>query len=181
MFGYSSKDKDKGELDMGWNELMKDELAKSWGGLSEEGLGDEDDEDKIDNQRIDWVDNHIAIKKEKRQALMIMEWFKEGMFRVCGRIPQGYPFLNNLDDGHVNSFLVDYATKQECLPPGISAGGIPIEDRSLRNTMCLLADQTIHLLGGVGTNSKLSACSVLYNRCTPAMIRPSFDEENQCS
>ncbi|GJW04257.1 hypothetical protein Tco_1563113 [Tanacetum coccineum] len=58
---------------------------KAWGGLSEEGLGDEDDEDKIDNQRIDWVDNHIAIKKEKRQALMIMEWFKEGMFRVCGR------------------------------------------------------------------------------------------------
>ncbi|GJZ49278.1 transposase, MuDR, MULE transposase domain protein [Tanacetum coccineum] len=32
------------------------------------------------------VDNHIAIKREKRWAHVIMEWFRKGMFRVCGRL-----------------------------------------------------------------------------------------------
>ncbi|GKC91571.1 hypothetical protein Tco_1152220, partial [Tanacetum coccineum] len=37
------------------------------GSYSEEGLSDEDDKD--DNQRIDWVNNHIAIRKKRNRKM----------------------------------------------------------------------------------------------------------------
>ncbi|GJR50618.1 hypothetical protein Tco_1401139 [Tanacetum coccineum] len=41
---------------------------------------------KIITKGLIMVDNLIAIKREKRWAYVIMEWFRKGMFRVCGRL-----------------------------------------------------------------------------------------------
>ncbi|GJW29774.1 hypothetical protein Tco_0046649 [Tanacetum coccineum] len=51
-------------------------------GFYGEGLGfmvvnRSDEYAKGDNQRIDWVDNHIAIKRERIRAIIIMEWFRK--------------------------------------------------------------------------------------------------------
>ncbi|GKC92057.1 hypothetical protein Tco_1157499 [Tanacetum coccineum] len=60
-------------------------------GLYGEGLGfmvvnRSDEYAKGDNQRIDWVDNHIAIKREKIYCFVV-ESLRHDLYRCCRPVP----------------------------------------------------------------------------------------------